>query len=44
MGIEIKMAIGTPSEQDLLMELIDVPEWISDEDDKQDFWELAYAC
>lgn len=32
MGIEIKMALGTPSEQELLMDLIDAPEWVSDDD------------
>ena len=44
MGIEIKMTLGTPSEQDVLMELIDAPEWVTDEDDKQDFWDWEYAC
>lgn len=45
MGIEIKMALGTPTEQDLLMELIDAPEWVSDDDADDytaNFWRIAF--
>ena len=47
MANEIKMYLGTITEQEALMNLIDSPEWISDEmaeDNKASFWAKAYEC